>query len=142
MNEYTKERQIAEWLDDYEALKMGIENLNEAVIDIAEEGMGINYDKDPSGPTNKFNSATENAAIKINKLDIEHRIKVMANIVNNIDKALSSLTEIEKTVIINRCMKNQYYYQFCYKICVSERTAKRIKKEALRKMSIVVFGKD
>lgn len=142
MNEYQKEQQIVEWLQDYEAYKIGIENLNEIVEDIAEEGMGINYDKDPSGPTNKFNSIVENAAIRLSRFDIAHRVKVMTNIVNNVDKALSSLTEIEKTVIINRCMKNQYYYQFCYKICVSERTAKRIKKEALRKMSIVVFGKE
>lgn len=142
MTEYQKEQQIIEWLQEYEALKAGVENLKQTISDIAEEGMGINYDKDPSGPTNKFHSVVENAAIKVDKLNIEHRIKVMSNIVDNIDRALQSLNEIERTVITCRCMKGLYYYQFCYKIGASERTAKRIKKEALRKMSIVIFGKE
>ena len=140
MNQYAEEQQIAEWLQDYGAYKAGIENLKITIEDVAEEGMGINYDKDPSGPTNKFNSIVENASIKIDKLNIEHRIKVMTNIINKIDKALSSLNDIEKEVITNRCIKGFYYYQFCYKIGASERTAKRIKKEALKKMVIAIFG--
>lgn len=142
MTEYEKEQQIVEWLQDYEPMKIGIDNLRETVKDISEENMGIDYSKDKIGPTNKFHSITENAVVKIDKLDIEHKIKVMSNIVNNINKALSSLTDIEKSVIINRCVKGQYYYQFCYKIGSSERTAKRIKKEALKKMVIVIFGKE
>lgn len=140
MNQYEKEQQIVEWLQDYEAYKAGVENLKQTIEDVAEEGMGINYDKDPSGPTNKFNSIVENATLKIDQLDIEHRIKVMTNIVNKIDKALSGLNDIEKEVITNRCIKGFYYYQFCYKIGASERTAKRIKKEALKKMVIAIFG--
>lgn len=140
MKNYQKEQRIIEWLKDYEAYKAGIENLKQSIEEIAEEGIGITYDKDPSGHTNKFSSVVENAVIKIDKLNIEHRIKVMQNIVNNIDRALASLTDVERDVIINRCIKSQYYYQFCYKICVSERTAKRIKKVALNKMSIVIFG--
>lgn len=142
MNEYEKKRQIEEWLQDYGAYKARIDNLKNMIEDIAEEGMGISYDKDPSGPTNKFNSITENAVIKLDKFDIQHKVRVVTNIVNSIDKALASLTDIERTVIENRCIKSQYYYQFCYKICVSERTAKRIKKEALKKMAIVIFGKE
>lgn len=142
MNDYEKKRQIEEWLQDYEAYKAGINNLNEMIEDIAESNMGISYDKDPSGPTNKFNSVTENAAIKIDKYGIHHKINVMTNIVNAIDKALSILTDVEKIVIENRCIKGQYYYQFCGQIRTSERSARRIKKEAIKKMSIVIFGKE
>jgi RinA family phage transcriptional activator len=142
VNNYEKERQIVEWLEDYNAYKAGIENLNEIVDDIAEAGMGIAYDKDPSGKTNKFSSVTENAAIELSKHNIHHRLKIMNNIVSMIDKALASLTDTEREIIINRCIKRQYYYQFCYKICVGERTARRIKKEALHKMIIVIFGKE
>jgi RinA family phage transcriptional activator len=142
MTEYQKEQIINQWLEDYEAYKAGIENLKETIKDIAESDMGIRYSDDPKGSTNKFNSVVENAVLKIDKLDIERRINAMKNIVNNIDRALESLTDIEREVVINRCMKRKYYYQFCYQINVSERTAKRIKKEALRKMSIVIFGKE
>lgn len=142
MTEYQSKQQIVEWLKEYEAIKAGIENLEQTVEDIAEEGMAINYDKEPTGSTNKFNSIVENAVIRIDKLDIERRLKVMANIINNIDRALNVLTDIEREVIINRYVKGEYYYQFCYKINVSERTARRIKEEALKKMIIVIFGKE
>lgn len=135
-----KEQQIIDWLWDYKAYKCSIKNLNQLVIDVAEEGMGIDYSRDKIGQTNKYNSDVENKAIKLEKYDVECRIKSMSNVVNSIDKAMESLTDIEKQVIINRCMNGLYYYQFCYQICTSERTSRRIKKEALKKMSIVIFG--
>lgn len=140
MTNYEKEQQIVNWLREYKAYKCSIANLQELIVDVAEEGMGIDYSRDKIGQTNKFSSDVENKVIKLDKFDIEHRIKVMSNVINSVDKALESLTDIEKQVITNRCMNGMYYYQFCYKICVSERTAKRIKKEALKKMSIVIFG--
>lgn len=142
MNYYEKQFQVIEWLKDYEAYKAGIENLKQAINDIAEEGMGLTYDKERVSPTNKFSSITENAVIKIDKQGIDRRIKTMTNVVNAIDKALKSLTDAEREIIINRCMKSRYYYQFCYKIGCSERTARRIKRDALKKMVIVIFGEE
>lgn len=140
MTNYDKEQTIVEWLREYEAYKAGIENLKNTIIDIAEEGMGISYDKDPVGPTNKFNSIVENAVIKIDKLKIEQKIICMTKILNILDRALDSLTEAKREIIINRCMKGQYYYQFCHKLCISERSARRLKKEALQELSIAIFG--
>lgn len=140
MTNYEKEQQIIDWLREYKAYKCSIDNLNQLIIDVAEEGMGIDYSRDKISTTNKFSSDVENKVIKLDKFNIEHRIKTMSNVINSIDKALESLTDMEKQVITNRCMNSMYYYQFCYKICTSERTAKRIKKEALKKMSIVIFG--
>jgi DNA-directed RNA polymerase specialized sigma24 family protein len=142
MTNYDKEQTIAEWLRDYKAYKEGIKNLKILAYDIAEEGMGIEYDKDSVSPTNKLNSIVENKVIKLDKLHIEKRIKAMSNVLQAIDKSLDSLNDIEREVIKNRCINGLYYYEFCYKIGSSERTAKRIKKAALKKMSIVIFGKE
>lgn len=142
MNNYQKEQQIVEWLENYNSYKAGIENLKQNIEDIAEEGMGISYDNEPVSGGNAFNSVVENAVIKMDKLEIQKRIKAMTNIVNSIDRALESLTDTERQVIINRCIKGKYYYQFTYEIGVGEKTAKRYKKEALRKMSIAIFGID
>ena len=108
--------------------------------DVAEEGIGISYDKEPVSPTYKFSSATENAVIRLDKLNIEKRIKAMQNTVDAVDRGMEILSDTEKAIVIARCVKNEYYYQFCYKLRMSERTAKRIKKIALQKMSIVIFG--
>lgn len=140
MNIRDKEMQITEWLKDYNSYKAGILNLENLIRDIAEEDITVNYDKNVSGPTYKFNSAVENAILKIDKLNIEHRINVMKKILESIDRAMDSLCETEKEVLIKRCVKGMYYYQFCYDLGISERTAKRVKKEALNKMVIAVFG--
>lgn len=142
MNEYEKEHKIIEWLEDYNGMKSRIEFLNEHIEDLAEAGMGISYDKDSISPTNAFNSVTENAVIKMDRHNILGDIKRLQNTVNAIDKALASLTDIQRTVIQNRCIDRKFYYQFCYKIGASERTAKRIKKGALKQMSKVIFGKE
>jgi RinA family phage transcriptional activator len=141
MSEQEKHKQIEEWLRDYESIKGGIENLQLAIEDIAEEGMGVDTTKDCIQKSNSFSSVTENAAIKIYNADISRSIKTMTNIVNSIDRALNCLTDIERSVVVNRCIDRMYYYQLCGSICVSERTARRIKKEAIRKMAIVLFGK-
>lgn len=140
MNLYQNEQLIIKWLKEYDYLKASIEYLNESIEDIAESGMGLAYDKDQISKTNKFSSVVENAAIQIDKLDITNKIKTMTNIVHAVDVAFEVLNETEKTIIISRCVKGQYYYQFCYKIHCSERTTKRIRKDALRKMSLVLFG--
>jgi hypothetical protein len=142
MNQYEKEQQIVEWLKDYEAYKYGIENLKELIEDIADEGMGIDYSRDKISPTNKYNSDTENKAIRMDKLDIQKRIKSMTNVVNSVNKAMGSLTEIERLIIKYRCIENKFYYQFCYKLSLGERTARRKKKDALKKMAIVIFGEE
>lgn len=142
MNQYQEEQQINEWLGEYESYKEGIKNLKILVYDIAEEGMGIDYSKDQISPTNKFSSDVENKVLRLDKLQIEKKIKAMSNVVSSLDRALDRLTDIEREVIINRCVKGRYYYQFCYKIGASERTAKRIKKAAIKKMCIVMFGKE
>lgn len=140
MTNYDKEQTIIEWLREYEAYKAGIENLRNMITDIAEEGMGISYDRDSAATTNKFNSIVENAVLKIDRLNIEQKIKSMTKILNTLDRALESLTAIKREIIINRCMKGQYYYQFCHKLSISERSARRLKKEALQELAIAIFG--
>ena len=140
MNLYEKEMQIIEWLKEYDVIKASISYWNESIDDICEAGMGVNYAKDVISKTNKLSSVVENAVIVMDKENITHKIKTMKNIIKAIDVGLNNLDETEKIVIMNRCVKAQYYYQFIGEICVSERTAKRIKKEALQKLIIIIFG--
>lgn len=141
MNDQQKFKKIEEWLRDYNSMIGGIENLKEMVKDIAEEGFGVDISKEYVQRSNSFSSVTENAVIRLSEIDINGSIRTMTNIVNSIDRALNCLTDQEKTVVVNRCIHRRYYYQFLADVCVSERTAKRLKKEGIRKMSIVIFGK-
>lgn len=136
----SKEAQVQKWLKEYESMKINIEYLKESRLDIIEAGMGVNTTKDSICKTNKPSSIVENATLQIGELNITHRIKSLTNTINALDRALATLSEVEKVVIINRCMKGQYYYQFVYKICYSERTAHTIKRNAIKKMVNFIFG--
>lgn len=140
MNTYEKELQIISWLKNYKFLQASIKYLQETIEDIAGANMGIVYDKGVVSKTNKLNSVVENAVIQMDELDITNRIKSLTNTIRAIDGALSALSEVEKAVIINRCMKGQYYYQFIGDIGYSERTAHTIKRNAIKRMVEFIFG--
>lgn len=140
MNQSENEYQIIKWLKNYEAYKEGISNLNELIEDVCESNFGIDYSKDSLSPSHAFSSDVENKVIQLEKLDITSKVKSMSNVIHSLDRALNCLTDREREVIVSRYIKGLYYYQFCYKIYVSEITAKRIRKAALKKMAIVIFG--
>jgi len=100
----------------------------------------VNTTKDALSKTNNFASTTEDAVIELSKLNTSRKIENMQIIINAVDAGLETLSLNERIVIESRCIRHEYYYQFCYKIGYSERTAKRIRKEALRKMALVIFG--
>lgn len=136
----TQQQQIITWLKKYNAYKAGIENLTELSEDICNEGYGIDYSKDYISPTNSFSSTVENKVIKMDKLNIDSKIKSMQNVVHSIDKALNSLNDIEKVVIVDKYIKGRYYFQICYDLHISERWAKVKRSDALEKMRTVIFG--
>jgi len=138
MNEFEKRKQVEEWLRDYKSIKASIKNLKEEYKLLEDTISAIDPSREALSKTNKFNSEVENVLIKLNAL--EDKIKRMENLINKIDSALNTLNSTEREVIKNRCIENKYYYQFTHLIYVSERTAKRIKQEALRKMVIAIFG--
>lgn len=138
LSEFEKRKQLEEWLRDYNFIKMSIENLKKDYELIKDVGSGIDISKESTGKTNKFSSEVENIVIKLNS--IENKIKQMETLIKKIDNAIEILNNTEKEIIKNRCIENRYYYQFIHNVCISERTAKRIKSEAIRKMTIAVFG--
>lgn len=139
--ENNNESKIVEMLRQYKYVKASITYLEETILDIVEAGLGISYSNDVISKTNKINSTVEIAVIKIDKQDLDIKIKSMKNTINSIDAALDSLTEVERKIIVNRCIEKLHYYEFIHTIFMCERTAKRLKKQALKKMSIIVFGK-
>lgn len=137
----TKEQQVKEiekWLTHYKVIKAGIENLKEEYKLVEDCGRGIDTSQESTSKTYKFNSEVENTAIKLCLM--KKRIKHMENKINKIDKALEALSELEREIIKERYIENKYYYQFTYKLYKSERQCKRIRKKALEKMCIAIWG--
>lgn len=139
----TKEQQVKEiekWLTHYKVIKAGIENLKEEYKLVEDCGRGIDTSQESTSKTYKFNSEVENTAIKLCLM--KKRIKHMENKINKIDKALEALSELEREIIKERYIENKYYYQFTYKLYKSESHCKKIRKKAIEKMIIAIFGID
>lgn len=129
-------------LRQYKYVKASIVYLEETIQDIIEAGLGVSYSNDVISKTNKINSTVEIAVIKIDKEDINLKLKSMRNTIKSIDAALEILSTMERTIIVNVCIEKKHYYEFIHEIFMCERTAKRMKKQALRKMEMFIFSKE
>ncbi|KZL93803.1 sigma-70 family RNA polymerase sigma factor [Clostridium magnum] len=83
----------------------------------------------------------ENTKVSVSKKEmLKSRIKHMETKMKQIDRALEILPDIEQKVIDNFYIKDKCYFQFCSELSVSERTCQRIKRRALNKIIISVYG--
>lgn len=113
--EFDKIREAENWLYNYKSIKAGIETLKEEYRVLSN----INSEKDKL-------------------IILDSRIKSMSRKIEHIDRALTSLSKVEKEIVNYKCIEGMYYYEFTYKVYKSERQCKRIKKLALEKIAIAL----
>ncbi|WP_156290771.1 ArpU family phage packaging/lysis transcriptional regulator [Oceanobacillus salinisoli] len=89
----------------------------------------------PSKPNNQFHSSTEETAIK--KLDQE---KKRRDFINKIQKSVNRLAYQERSIIINRYLKEDdiYDYEVYNELGFSERKYYRIKSRAFYKLAFIL----
>jgi len=124
-------------LKDYKILKAEIKNIELNIEELREDisVSGISYEERPA-PTNKFNSAVENDAIRLAErtTELEKGKRRREREIERIDNALSILNEKEREVLILKHIKDYkwdtvtYTLDRCYSVC------KDIEAEALRKI--------
>jgi DNA-directed RNA polymerase specialized sigma24 family protein len=112
--EFDKIREAENWLYNYKSTKTGIENLKE------------NY--------KVLNGVGSEIELKL----LDDRIKAMERKVEQIDRALNALSNIEREVINYKCIEGMYYYEFTCKVYTGERQCMRIKQRALKKIAIAL----
>lgn len=116
--EFDRIKEVENWLCNYKSTKAGIESLKEEYEVLSN------------------NSEAENKDIKL--VLVDSRIKMMERKIEKIDRALNSLSSIEKEIIEYKCIEGMYYYEFTYRVYKSERQCKRIKKIALEKVAVAL----
>jgi hypothetical protein len=117
-SEFDKAMEAERWLFNYKSTKAGIESLK-------EEQKVLNNDISEMDDSKKITLDLLNS-----------RIKNMQRKIEQIDRALAALNKVEREIVTYKCIDGLYYYEFTYKVYKSERQCKRIKKIALKKMSI------
>jgi len=125
-------------------LKASIENM-ECELEELKEGKDIGLTgtviTEKIGPTNAFNSATENEAMYIIERQelLKRRIKATTRKVNRINRSIESLDNTEREIIAMRYLKGNQWWEIAYAIKFSERHCKRIRNSAIEKITIALF---
>ncbi len=132
LSNYSKIKQVEDWLRDYRSLKDLVENLEEQIYFVGEDGMGVDTSREVISKTNKFSSIVENAMLHARKLEDElEEYKLLLDKINN---ALAKLEPIEQSVITFRLIEGKYYHQVVKVVGKSESSCRAIKKIAIEKM--------
>ena len=131
-------------LYNYKYLKLSIDNIKQDIRDFnRDDGVGgIDFGKIQISKTNAFSSMIENATISnLEKLDfLEHCMNRADSVISKIDKAILELEEKEKLVIIEKYINSKLWWQVAMQVRYGERQCRRIRNQALRKMSIAIYG--
>lgn len=137
--------QVENRLKNHNSLVVSITNLQSELEALeateADELGAIDYSKDKI-QTSGVGSTYENQVIrKVDKIAaVKRKIAQTQRKVDEMDRALSVLNEAEREVIELKCIQCLPYFKFTYKIDRSERWAKYIKKEAIRKLAVALYG--
>lgn len=118
-DEFNRIAESEKWLVDYKSIKAGIQNLKEQYEVLNN---------------NKLETGKSNSELNL----LIDRIKSMQRKIDQIDRGLASLSNIERKIVTYKCIEGMYYYEFTYKVYKCERQCKRIKRRALEKIAIAL----
>ena len=124
--------------------KINIENLKQEIEYVKEdtEMKGISYDGICSSPTNEVKSIVESTVLgNMEKIEyLEHLIKRHQVDLDKLERSLEALEEIERTIVIEKYINAKQWWQVASMVRFSETHARRIRKQAINKLKIGIYG--
>lgn len=125
-------------------MKISIENLEQEITYVKEdtEMKGISYDGISTSPTNEIKSIVESTVLaNIEKIEyLEHMIKRHKINIEKLEKALEGLEDVEGTVVVEKYINAKQWWQVAGIVRYSERHCKNIRKRAIDKMIVGIYG--
>jgi len=131
------------FLYNYNSLKASIENMKQEIEELDyREISAVNYEKEPTGKTYAFHSITEEAGIRAaeKKKLLEERIKATQSKLERIDRAIKALNDTERQIITERYINGKQWWQVAYIVKFNERWCKELRRRAVQKVAIGLFG--
>jgi len=129
------------YLYNYKSLKANIENMKVQIKEIDYnplQGAGFEYMED----TGYKKSTVENTVIRIDKKrnDLKNRIKELECKLERIDRSIEALNDVERYIVVEWYFEGRQWWQIAHKVKYSERHCRRIKNNAVNKISVGLFG--
>lgn len=131
------------FLYNYNSLKASIENMKQEIEEMDyREISAVNYENETTGETYAFHSTTEEAAVYTadKKSLLEQRIKTTEGKIERIDRAIKALNDTERQIITERYINGKQWWQVAYIVKFNERWCKEIRRRAVEKIAIGLFG--
>lgn len=132
-------------LSNYNATKAHIDKLKRDIENIDYIGVSASSTEEPGSKTNKFHSIVENEVISREKFieKITKEIKKLELEVKNIDEAYKILNDKEKKIIKLKYFEtnDNEWFKIAWRVGYSESHCKFIRRQAIKKMSKVIYGK-
>lgn len=132
-------------LYNYKMFQINIENMESEIEYLRKEGdgmIGIIYEGINTSPTYKTNSMTEDVALsnseKIHFL--EHNIERNRRQLEKIDRVMNGLSEVERLILQERYIEGKQWWQVAHKVGYSESHSKGIRKKAIDKLIVGIYG--
>lgn len=131
-------------LYDYEFLKKYISLRRKDLEELVYEGVSGTALSEDSISTNRISDPVAKEFFKIEKISEAWRKEIKKNEskVNKINVAVGLLNDIEKSIIEKKYFKCLRIYEIAKDLDYSEKQISRIKKNAINKISIVLWGND
>lgn len=143
MDKYAK---VEELLKNYKMTKIYIENIQEELEYLKENiGIeGISYDNVGGGETNKISDIVGDIAISNAEAEhyLNHQIECNQREIDAIDRALEGLEETERIVLTEKYINSKQWWEVSGKVHLGERQCRRIRKRAIDKVAVGIFGKE
>ena len=136
IEQYHRYNDIESWLYNYKIAEVAIENLKAELV-VLDTLKSVNIEIEGKG-LGKVSSSVED--IQAEKEKIKSRIMVMESKLNKLNKALNALKKDEFCVIKSFYINGERYKEISDKMQCSIISCKRIKKKALNKIIIGVYG--
>lgn len=133
------------FLYNYNSLKASIENMKQEIEEIEYLGMSaINYDHEITGKTFAFHSLTESEAMRAadRKQMLQQRIEILESKIERIDRAIEALNKTEQKIINLRYKEGRQWWEIAYEMRYSEKWCKELRKRAVNKIAVGLFGED
>lgn len=138
MNYY---RATEKYLYNYRALKANIENIKTQIGELDYNPIqSTSYDHISNG--NRRKSTVENTVINLDerRSELNERKRKLRARIERIDRAIEALNGTEKHIIENWYFKGKQWWQIAHEVKYSERHCRRLKTNAVNKISVGLFG--
>lgn len=126
------------YLYNYRPLKASIENMKKEINDL-NYYICSSLKLDNIGGIGYKGSITEMAAINIQEKKNNTRFEII-KLENRIDRSIEVLSEIEKYIIEEKYFEGQEWWKIAYELRYSERWCKELRRRALIRIAISLFG--